>query len=210
MPHQITDKYVTVNTPSGTQTWLNPLFRFDTHPLDHAGFLSDPWDNWPVTLRYPNSTSPSAVMSQNNLAINAMNNDQPSLKSRIYSLFTSCSDYRGFGNSASSARTQQCQDSLESIHNNIHNDVGGPNGHMTILWYAAFDPSFWLHHANVDRLFALWQGLYPTSYTIGASTGQGTYAIPQGTQVNANTGKAFSGHVVTEKALTPCRSFSLP
>lgn len=30
--------------------------------------------------------------------------------------------------------------------------------------YAAFDPIFWLHHCNVDRIFALWQVLSPNSY----------------------------------------------
>jgi hypothetical protein len=30
--------------------------------------------------------------------------------------------------------------SLEAIHNNIHNDIGGTNGHMAQLTYAAYDP----------------------------------------------------------------------
>lgn len=30
--------------------------------------------------------------------------------------------------------------SLEAIHNNVHGDVGGANGHMSLLTYAAFDP----------------------------------------------------------------------
>ena len=24
-----------------------------------------------------------------------------------------------------------------------------------------FDPIFWLHHCNVDRMYALWQALHP-------------------------------------------------
>ena len=35
--------------------------------------------------------------------------------------------------------------SLEGIHNNIHDWVGG-NGHMSQVPVAAFDPIFWLHH----------------------------------------------------------------
>lgn len=30
---------------------------------------------------------------------------------------------------------------------------------MSIQEYAAFDPIFWVHHANVDRLWASWQRL---------------------------------------------------
>ena len=44
--------------------------------------------------------------------------------------------------------------SLEDIHDNIHVILGGPGpsdqaapqGHMSIVPYAAFDPVFWLHH----------------------------------------------------------------
>jgi tyrosinase len=45
---------------------------------------------------------------------------------------------------------------LESApHNNIHNAVGGGPGFMSEL-LAPVDPIFWLHHANVDRLWDLW------------------------------------------------------
>ncbi len=48
------------------------------------------------------------------------------------------------------------QDTLESgPHNNIHNAVGGGPGFMSEL-LAPVDPIFWLHHANVDRLWDLW------------------------------------------------------
>ena len=35
---------------------------------------------------------------------------------------------------------------------------------MTQIDYSSFDPIFWLHHVNVDRLFAIWQAIYPDSY----------------------------------------------
>ncbi|PKX95965.1 tyrosinase [Aspergillus novofumigatus IBT 16806] len=52
--------------------------------------------------------------------------------------------------------------SLEEIHNHIHLWTGGSSGlqgHMANVPVAAFDPVFWLHHCNVDRLFAIWQFL---------------------------------------------------
>jgi tyrosinase len=55
--------------------------------------------------------------------------------------------------------------SLEYIHNNVHNITGGGNyatgvGHMSDVPVAAFDPIFWLHHCQIDRLLAIWQSLY--------------------------------------------------
>lgn len=41
-------------------------------------------------------------------------------------------------------------------HNNGHVIVGRPNGHM-ISGMSPLDPIFWLHHCNVDRLWAEWQ-----------------------------------------------------
>jgi tyrosinase len=47
---------------------------------------------------------------------------------------------------------------LECIHGVPHLWVGP---WMATLRYAAFDPVFWFHHANVDRLWALWQRSHP-------------------------------------------------
>jgi tyrosinase len=43
---------------------------------------------------------------------------------------------------------------LENPHNGLHGWVGGTMG---IIPYAAYDPIFWAHHTNIDRLWALWQ-----------------------------------------------------
>lgn len=43
---------------------------------------------------------------------------------------------------------------LENPHNGVHGWVGGTMGSVG---YAAYDPIFWAHHANIDRLFAEWQ-----------------------------------------------------
>src|SRR5256885_15540262 len=44
-------------------------------------------------------------------------------------------------------------------HNLVHIMVGGlqePYGFMSDPDYAALDPIFWVHHCNVDRLWAAW------------------------------------------------------
>jgi tyrosinase len=45
----------------------------------------------------------------------------------------------------------------------------------------------WLHHANVDRLFALWQSIYYNQYLTQMPEGQGTFTIPPGTPDTMNT-----------------------
>ncbi|KAJ7762839.1 hypothetical protein DFH07DRAFT_709304, partial [Mycena maculata] len=45
---------------------------------------------------------------------------------------------------------------------NLHNWIGGTWGHMGNVPVAAFDPIFWMHHANIDRIFAIYQALYPS------------------------------------------------
>lgn len=58
-----------------------------------------------------------------------------------------------------------------SPHNNIHDWVGQPNApyeDMGVLYASARDPLFYGHHANVDRVWTIWQGLHkgkPRDYT---------------------------------------------
>ncbi|KAF5693620.1 tyrosinase precursor (monophenol monooxygenase) [Fusarium denticulatum] len=47
--------------------------------------------------------------------------------------------------------------SIEDLHNSYHMIIGGDTGHMNDPSTAAFDPIFWMHHAQIDRLFAIWQ-----------------------------------------------------
>ena len=44
-------------------------------------------------------------------------------------------------------------------HNFLHGDIGGPDGLMRSPATAAQDPIFWLHHANIDRLWEVWLSL---------------------------------------------------
>jgi tyrosinase len=43
---------------------------------------------------------------------------------------------------------------LEAIHDSVHVWVGGSMGSIPT---APADPVFWMHHANIDRLWAVWQ-----------------------------------------------------
>ncbi|KAF9234904.1 common central domain of tyrosinase-domain-containing protein, partial [Melanogaster broomeanus] len=75
--------------------------------------------------------------------------------------------------------------SLEGVHGSIHSFVGG-NGHMGHPDYAGFDPFFYFHHSNCDRILALWEWCYTDhwmnkGYTVGTTLNSwtqqsGTYA----------------------------------
>lgn len=58
-----------------------------------------------------------------------------------------------------------------NLHNLVHRWVGGTMGMMT----SPNDPVFWLHHCNIDRLWAVWQRLHPGASPYlpasGAATG---------------------------------------
>ncbi|KAK7464940.1 hypothetical protein VKT23_006148 [Stygiomarasmius scandens] len=83
-------------------------------------------------------------------------------------------------------------DSLEGIHDSMHDILGG-NGHMSNPDYAGFDPIFFLHHCNVDRLYALWEYVYPKECYIGNGAdyvftqNRGTYALVYNSMVLGET-----------------------
>ena len=109
------------------------------------------------TVRNP-TTKSGYYVSQPTVTNSAMNGAGSDLKSSVLRALSNAKDYNSFSNMADGA------DSMEGPHGSVHVTVGGTNGHMTSITLSAFDPIFYLHHANVDRIFALWQALYPNSY----------------------------------------------
>jgi tyrosinase len=41
-------------------------------------------------------------------------------------------------------------------HDAVHGEVGGRNGLMSYTSSAGLDPIFWVHHANIDRIWEVW------------------------------------------------------
>lgn len=190
MPSEVTTSTVSINGPSGQQTIRNPLFR---HVFQSTSALRySPFTVYPGTFRYPTSNTNTAT-SQNNLAINAFNNIRGSLQDQVYNMFSTCDEFVEVGADAQGQSSSRCSNSLENIHNTVHTTAGGPRangisgGHMTYLATAAFDPLFWLHHCNVDRLFAMWQTMYPSSYSGSQVAPHATWTIAQGSTQNLNS-----------------------
>jgi tyrosinase len=51
---------------------------------------------------------------------------------------------------------------LEDVHNRVHGWVAGTMG---IITWAAYDPIFWAHHTNIDRLWRVWQLRHPQRFS---------------------------------------------
>ena len=109
-----------------------------------------------------------------------------SILSLVYQMF-SVPDYNAF---ATTGPPDASGFNIENVHNGIHAMVGGDDqfpGHMTNIAVSSFDPIFWLHHANVDRYFAMWQVLHPESYIEPTVTPWGTYTDPPNATISAGT-----------------------
>ncbi|PBP21264.1 putative Tyrosinase [Diplocarpon rosae] len=156
---------ISVHGPAGVQTIQNPLYSYTFKPLDPAQLPEFPFNQFNQTVRYPSSQDSLAV-SQNNLIARQLDNSASSLRNRLYILLTMYHDYTTFSNEAwISSNNPEGYDSIESIHDQIHG-LTGSGGHMTYINYSAFDPLFWLHHAMIDRVFAMWQAINPDSYVV--------------------------------------------
>nr|POE68798.1 tyrosinase [Quercus suber] len=190
LPSTISSPSVTIEGPSGQETVANPLYTYRFS--DSSDLYYGPFTTWPETLRWPNSNDPDAV-SQEQSTVNAFENIRSNLQDQIYQLLTVCDDYLHFSNDDAGSSSSKCSNSLEAIHNTIHNTAGGPgsstvsSGHMTYLSLAAFDPIFWLHHCNVDRLFALWQTVHPGSYGASQVAPHNTWSIASGSTQDVNS-----------------------
>ena len=78
-----------------------------------------------------------------------LGNNTRTLRDRTYNLLTQVHDWFPFSHDGTKPGQPPAHyDSIESIHNEIHG-LAGKNGHMGVVAYAAFDPIFWMHHANV-------------------------------------------------------------
>lgn len=87
-----------------------------------------------------------------------------SLVSSGWTARSSTVDTRNFGSIATSAQNasnsstfSSFQMALNGPHGSVHGAVGGQ---MRSVPTAGFDPIFYLHHANVDRIWATWQSTH--------------------------------------------------
>ena len=88
-------------------------------------------------------------------------------------------------------------------HNAIHVDVGGEwtQGAETLRGWminpdtAALDPIFWLHHANIDRLWSVWNGISASNADPTGAVNVGGRKISWATSVKFAFNNAAGGAV---------------
>lgn len=152
----------------------NPLysFNFPRGPYYRDDFYTSPYNQLPETRRSPTANQD-------------MRSQQSNLRQSVYQTLTSVRSWSAFANQNLNSGEGF---SIESIHNGPHSWIGGRNGgHMYSVFHSSFDPIFWLHHANIDRLFAIWQAINPTVGFQEYYNQGGTYGIPPGPE-RADTG----------------------
>jgi tyrosinase len=210
MPTVITQPNVYVNTPKGVKSITNPLAKYTFHPIPSADdFPQDfPLSHAPQTERTPDDNGNDQVA-----AINAaMKANGKALTDKVYYLVARQADYAPFSNTGFPVEKRNgSYDSLESIHNQVHGLVGG-NGHMAYVPLSTFDPLFWLHHCNIDRIYAIWSAINPNSYVAPQTNDIGTYAEAAGTLEDENTPlypfkKDGQGNIHTSVSARDTKSF---
>ncbi|KAF2210376.1 hypothetical protein CERZMDRAFT_69382 [Cercospora zeae-maydis SCOH1-5] len=218
LPDIVTASSVTVQGPGGQQTFRNPLYGYVFLNGEQRGLVYSTLNSWPKTFRYPTSNANNAA-NNSPAARAAFDGSRQSLQDQLYQLFTQCTEFLGFSNDDSGSSDARCANSLEQIHNTVHNNAGGPGGngvsggHMTYLSTASFDPIFFLHHANVDRIFAMWQAINPqANYDATQRAPHNTWTISQGQSQGGSSGlrpfrKASGDSFWTTKQVRDFRQF---
>ncbi|EPS39478.1 hypothetical protein H072_6733 [Dactylellina haptotyla CBS 200.50] len=191
IPREVGDMpKIEVDTPKGRQTIDNPLYSYKFTDISGFKDIVGPLANATETVRYPQLVDGKYV-SQYDPLNRVMENAIGGLKNRVYRILTVYKDLNAISTGQYNRWTHKPADSLEGVHDDIHNaiggPVGGPSGTMTDLSMASYDPIFWLHHTNVDRLFALWQGINPSTYDLSGTSSFGTYTIVPGSKEDLNT-----------------------
>lgn len=181
MPDFFSTDNITITTPTGPQGLSNPLatYRFKRRPYPSTTFPSDStlMNTYDRTVRRPDENGNSDPDAVNSL----LTSQAPSIAQQLYTVFTRATVYNNMATQSSSGP------SFEGPHGWLHITTGGDGGHMTDVGYAGFDPIFLLHHTNVDRLGAMWQAIYPSSFMTPAKEGAGTFNLVRGQTISSTT-----------------------
>ncbi|KAG7085489.1 hypothetical protein E1B28_003052 [Marasmius oreades] len=177
------DQVTILAAPDGRKVKVsNPLRRYTFHPIDKS--FPRPYNQWKSTYRYPTSTSANPTEDIDGMK-RTLQKAQSQIRSTTYNMLTRVDTWPAFSNHTVGDGGSS-SNSLEAIHDGIHVDVGG-RGHMSDPSVAAFDPIFFMHHANVDRLLSLWSALHPGTWVTPNTSQDGTWTIPAGAPIDENT-----------------------
>jgi hypothetical protein len=60
-------------------------------------------------------------------------------------------------------------------------------GLSDLFFHSGFDPIFFMHHANVDRMISLWSAVNPGVWVTRGPAEGGTFTIPGTANIDNNT-----------------------
>jgi tyrosinase len=172
-PWCVQRKTIEVEVPNGDSSMKtlipNPLYTYIFHPLPVEAFRSilanlssslhdantiravnvDQWIQWMSTKRFLTSNNATAE-SQDSKIASQLDANSDNLRQRTYQMLAMQKDYYNISNNMVHNKNPLhgvVLDSLKSIHDTLHNTVGGGSGHTWQSQYSAFDPIFSLLHA---------------------------------------------------------------
>jgi tyrosinase len=129
---------------------------------------------WNHTIRYPLDPHAANATSRNSDVNARVGKQQPNLRDMLYKLLTTYQPFSQVSNKANGGKIGN----FETLHDGLHNVFG--LGHMGIVEVSAFDPIFWFHHCNIDRIIAMYQARYPDTWIEDAVQHSGTFAVARG------------------------------
>ncbi|KAH9989736.1 tyrosinase [Russula compacta] len=172
---------VHITTPNGEEDVPNPLIKYTFNPI--PGSFTVPYMSWPTTIRRPDKPHSQNATTNVNGLIEELEVMQEHIIINTRNLLFLVDTWPAFSNHTP-GHGCSLSSSLEAIHDGIHSWVGG---HMFDPAYAGFDPIFYLHHANVDRLLSLWAAIHPGVWVTDSTAERGTFTIPANHAIDVNT-----------------------
>ncbi|KAI0133618.1 tyrosinase precursor [Xylariales sp. AK1849] len=177
LPPATTQPRVTIKSPGGQLNIPNPLYnyRWQHYPLNHASEYF-PDDETPDELWNRTETTRQLDSSVPNNILQGVDGDE--LKEKVYTVLSTIKDFETMATTGTPGL------SFEDPHGSVHVGIGIT---MAELKYSGFDPIFWLHHCNVDRLIALWQAVnYNDTYQTTTYDSKGQYSTAAGAPITAD------------------------
>lgn len=145
----------------GPDDWAMPYWDYSDASEPQARVLPPAFSRPDMPDGSPNALFVSERFGRGSTPIRIPSRDV-SLQALASTRFTAQGQFRGFGGGKTGfSNSGRDGGTLESLpHNPVHVDIGGQNqngpGLMSDPATAALDPIFWAHHANIDRLWSVW------------------------------------------------------
>ncbi|KEZ46479.1 hypothetical protein SAPIO_CDS0817 [Scedosporium apiospermum] len=169
IPPSVGQAQIQVDTPKGKKTIRNPLYSYNFPKEAVDGKYGSITGNRDATKTVRCSAAEA------NARMAGVN-----FKGLVYDAFTRSDTFAKVASVGSDGVVM----SFEQPHNSIHVRAACGNN-FAYTSDSAFDPLFMLHHANVDRLWAMWEELYPNQKALSPPyKSGGTFAIPRGTTIS--------------------------